>query len=133
MPMIRIARLAVPALCAALLPGVAGCGAFEPTVVGTPKGVIQRALAFCAEKTEAAETQCVRKALADEHVTISALAAMIPGCKLGTECSLHYTTRDRAGLIAATATQYIFDWQVTFDLKKTGLTAADIPLKVLRV
>lgn len=131
--MIRIARLAVPALCAALLPGVAGCAAFEPTVVGTPKGIIQHALAFCGEKTEAAETQCIRKALADEHVTIPALAAMIPGCKLGTECSLNYTTRDRAGLIAATATQYIFEWQVTFDLKKAGLTAADIPLKVLLV
>ncbi len=130
--MIRIPRLAVPALGAALL-GVGACAVVEPTVVGTPKGLIERALAFCDEKTEAAETRCVRKALLDQHVTAPALAAMIPGCRLGTDCILHYTTRDRAGLLSATATQYVFDWQVKFDLKKTGITAADIPFKVLQV
>ena len=58
---------------------------------------------------------------------------MIPGCKPGSDCILHYTTRDRAGLLNATATQYVFDWQVTFDLKRTHVTAADIPFKVLQV
>jgi hypothetical protein len=130
--MIRTARFAAPALGAALL-GVAACAVVEPTVVETPKGLIQRALALCDEKTEAAETRCVRTALVDQHVTVQALAAMIPGCKLGTACILHYTTRDRAGLLSATATQYVFDWQVTFDLKSTRVTGAEIPFKVLQV
>ncbi len=130
--MSRIARFAAPALCAALLSGLAGCY-LDPTVVGTPKTPIQRALAFCGEKTEAAETHCVRKALVDDHVTVAALAAMVPGCRLGAVCSLHYTTRDRAGLLAATATDYIFEWQVTFDLKMPGITAVDVPITVLQV
>ena len=125
------------ALLAALLPALSGCY-LDSTVVGTPRTPVERALAFCGEKTEAAETACLRAALADGHLGVAALAATIPGCRLGADCTLRYRTRDRAGLLGATATDTVADWQVTFDLKgpaaaKPGARAADIPFKLQQI
>lgn len=131
----RTSRRCVLAAAGALC--LAGCSAFDATVVDTPKGTIQRALAFCGEKTEAAETACVRQALTDAHLGVSALAALIPGCAPGRECALDYRTRDRIGLIRSAATDYIFDWRVAFDFKAAAanhaVMAADVPFKVQQI
>ena len=103
------------------------------TVLGAPKNAIERALSLCTEKTDAAETACVRQALVDARLGPAALAAMIPGCKVGATCTLTYRTRDRMGMLAVTATQYVADWLVTVDLKNPHATAADLPLTVEQV
>ena len=92
---------------------------------------MERALALCGEKTEAAETECLRKALAEAHLTVAALAATIPGCRPGVACSLRYRTRDREGLFAFNASDYVADWRVTFDLKAAVGTAPAVGLPVV--
>ena len=121
--MSRIARSAMVASCAALPLGTGGCAVVNPTVVGTPHGGLERARAFCGART----------ALGHAHATLPARVPRGPGCRRGALCSLSYTTRDRAGLLAATATSYIFQWRVSFDLQKPGITAADVPLVVQQV
>ena len=119
----------------ASLPGRAMLG---PTVtgeavLGAPRNAVERALAACEEKTDAAETACVRKALVDGQLGPLALAAMLPKCRIGGTCTLTYRTRDRSGLLAATATQYVADWLVTVDLKNPQATPATLPLTVQQI
>lgn len=128
------ATLPLAAVCAATVPLLGGCY-LDSSVVGTPRTVVERALAFCGEKTEKAETGCVRQALVDGRVGVAALVAMIPGCRVGTACTVLYRTRDRQGLLASTAADYVADWRVTFDLKaaRQPAAAADVPFTVQQV
>ena len=129
------AALAACSLDPSSLPGgsMLGPSVSGRSVVGAPRNAIERALAFCDEKTEAAETACVRKALVDGQLGPAALAAIMPRCKVGGTCTLTYRTRDRLGVLAVNTAEYIADWLVTVDLKNPHATAADLPLTVQQI
>ena len=93
---LRTVRRALVAAVPVLL-GLSGCGEIgvaaltdriPPYVVpvSKPANPIERALAYCKEKTEAEETKCVKAGLAAAALSPSAVAAMIPKCHLGQVC-----------------------------------------------
>ena len=137
LPAVAMASLALGAcsLDPSSLPGgfMLGPTVKGQVVIGVPRNPIEHALAYCTEKTDAAETACVRQALVDGKLGPAALAGMIPGCKPGASCTLTYRTRDRMGLVAINATQYVADWLVTVDLKNPKATPADLPLTVQQI
>ena len=113
--------------------GVAGLTDHLPAYskrVDKPLNVIERALADCKEKTEIQEIKCVKAGLADASVSMPSLVAMIPGCRLGRVCPYDYTTDDRLGYIEANAGEFIVHWRVSFDLRRAGVSVADVPITV---
>lgn len=98
-----------------------------------PANPIERALAYCKEKTEAEETKCVKAGLSGSNVSLSGLVAMIPKCQRGRVCDYKYTTRDRLGYLAANAADFTVHWQVEIDLRSTHASVADLPVTVTQV
>ena len=95
-----------------------------------PGNLVERALNGCGDKTVAAETLCVRKALDGASLSVAGLTALVPHCSLGRICTYDYTTEDRIGFIPAYATRPVYQWRVTFDLTKKPKAIADVPITV---
>ena len=125
--------------------GVSGCSAAD--IAGTigdrlppysrsqvkASNAIETALALCPDKTELAETGCVKKALAAPGLTVPALVAMIPGCKSGKVCDYEYTTTDRLGYFDYDAATYTARWRVSFDFRRPTSDPGYVPVAVARI
>lgn len=98
-----------------------------------PVNVIERALAECKARSEAAEAGCLKKGLADAGVAVAGLIAMVPNCRSGQLCRYSFTTRDKLGFLQTYAAELTIHWQVTFDLRHAGQMAADVPITVTEV
>lgn len=97
---------------------------------GTP---IELALSGCPKRTEKGETDCLKAALAAEHVTPRGLIGMMPGCSRGKLCTVDYTTVDRVGYVPATQSAFTVHWRATADFTKPATRIDDVPLKVVVV
>ena len=124
--------------------GLSACGDFgagvltdriPPYVVPAdkPANPIERALAYCKEKTEAEETRCVKAGLSGSNVSMTGLVAMIPKCQRGRVCDYKYTTKDRLGYLAADAADFTVHWQVEIDFRSAHASVADLPVTVTQV
>lgn len=98
-----------------------------------PRTLIERALSDCDTRTEAGETACVKTALAAAPLTTAALAAMLPGCRVGQLCHLAYTTAEQIGYFKTTASHFVVHWRVDVDLRHPVSTTASIPVTVTQV
>ncbi len=101
--------------------------------VDHPRSVIERALAACASRTEAAETDCVKRGLSDAKLSVAALPALFPGCRPGHECHVDYTTENRIGFVPAVASDYAVRWRVTANLAHPAKTLDAIPIRVEQI
>lgn len=99
----------------------------------TPGNLIERALSGCDKRVEAGETACLKTAVKDAHLTVSALVALVPGCRLGRICHYGYTTEDRVGLYSGTATHYVVHWRADFDLTHAPASVDAVPITVVQV
>lgn len=97
---------------------------------GRTSNLIDTALATCFEQTEKAETFCVKDALARSNISLRALMAMMPECRIGSVCTHDHTTRRRLGLLASYATLVVKDWRVSFDLRRPAADVALVPVVV---
>lgn len=98
-----------------------------------PQSVVERALSGCDTRTESGEAACVKAALAGGTVTVPALAAMLPGCRIGQLCHETYTTEDQIGYFKGTASHYVAHWRIDVDLRKPAAGAAAVPVTVTQV
>ena len=117
--------------CAADVNGFADHWQLLSATASKPTNVIERALAYCAAKTESAEVDCVKKGLRDAKIDPQRLAAIIPGCRLGQSCHYDYTTDDQVGFLRDTAAEFIVHWRVNFDLSQARGKTEDIPITVV--
>jgi hypothetical protein len=127
-----------------VLIGLGGCGDFgigavpnhiPPYVVPAdkPANPIERALAYCKEKTEAEETKCVKAGLSAANMGVSGVMAMIPKCRSGRVCDYTYTTKDRLGYLESNAAVFTVHWQVEIDFRSAHGSVADLPVTVRQV
>lgn len=119
--------------CAAEVDGFAGHLQLLSATASKPTNVIERALAYCAAKTESAEVGCVKKSLSDANIDPPRLAALIPGCRPGQSCHYDYTTDDQVGFLRDTAADFVVHWRVNFDLSHAGGKTEDIPITVVEI
>lgn len=126
------------AVCGPLLLGGAGCDHFDvreaaghlppyQRTVDRPKTIIDTVLEQCPDKTEEQETHCVKQALG--RLSVAALVAAVPECRLGTLCLYHHKTDDRLGYVPAMAEDFVVRWKVGIDLRKAK-TVAEAPVTV---
>lgn len=97
--------------------------------IGPGDSAVDRVLAGCGEKTAAAETACLREAVAAAP-SPAAAAAMVPGCRAGRLCRYDTTTRDRLGFVDAQATDYTKRWRVELDLRRAPAAGTPVPASV---
>ncbi len=123
------------------LVGLTGCEHFDvrdaashlppyQNPVDRPKTLIDIALDHCPDKTEDREISCVKTALADSHMSIAALVAMVPSCRPGHVCAYHHVTEDRLGYVPAIAEDFVAHWRVSFDFRHASQSVSDIPVSV---
>ena len=102
------------------------------TTADKPRTLIERALSACDQRIEAGETACLKKAIGDAHLSVPALVALVPGCRLGRMCHAAYTTEDVIGLLSSTASHYVVRWRADFDLTRRPTTTEAVPITVVQ-
>ena len=101
--------------------------------IDRPSNVIERALSECPKRVEAAEADCVKKALIATGGTISDVVMTIGGCQRGRMCHYEYTTIDRVGYVQVTASNFVVRWRVDFDFTRPAPKIDLVPITVVRI
>lgn len=130
-----VAALLGPALLAGCVDTIDRLGMTRhlDTEIDRPRSLVERALGGCATKTEEGETSCVRQALIDAKVSVTALPGLLPGCRAGSQCHIDYTTRDRIGFVASTSDEFVVRWRVTIDLRHPSKAIGEVPITVVQI